>query len=208
MATSDLNYTNQVTFNRKWYPLIRVNEHMYIMIGYCFGGVKYAPLYIHHFRLLQPCRQLAAERFKLRYSDPSKITTVKDKLRYYRNKNALRQQEVADKTGIHRATYCAYEQEDRKTPYPLDKLSKIAKLFDVAITDLLDHYNLFLYNGQGEQIRALRQSLGLTKKKFGKLYGFHAHTVNQWEKDRIQILKSTWEKLFANDEKQVHSNKW
>ena len=208
MATIDLNYTNQVTFNRKWYPLIRVSNNMYVMTARWSGGVQYVPLYIHHFRLLQPCRQLAAERFNLQYTDPSKITTVKDRLRYYRNKKALRQQDVADKTGIHRATYCAYEQEDRKTPYPLDKLNKIAKLFGVVITDLLDNYNLFLYNGQGEQIRALRQSLGLTKKEFGKRYGFHAHTVNQWEKDKIQILKSTWEKLFANDEKQVHSNKW
>lgn len=101
------------------------------MIGYRFGGLQYAPLYIHHFRLLQPCRQLAAERFNLQYTDPSKITTVKDKLRYYRNKNAL------------------------------------------------------------------RQSLGLTKKEFGKRYGFHAHTVNQWEKDKIEILKSTWEKIIC-----------
>lgn len=172
---------------------------MHIMTCHCLGGVKYAPLYIHSFQLLQPRRLLEAERFNIKYTDPLAIATVADKLRYYRHKKALRQRDVAEKTGIHLATYCAYEQEDRKIPYPFDKLSKIAELFGVEITDLLDRYNLFLYNGQGQQIQVLRQSLGLTKKEFGKLYGFHAHTVNQWENDNIQILKSTWVKLFDNE---------
>lgn len=57
---------------------------------------------------------------------------------------------------------------------------------------------MLLYDGQGRQIRALRQSLSLTKKEFGKLYGFHAQMVNQWKNDNIQILKSTWVKLFGN----------
>jgi hypothetical protein len=70
----------------------------------------------------------------------------------------LRQRDVAEKTGIHLAIYCAYEQEDRKISYPFDKLSTIAELFSVEITDLLDDYNLFLFSGQGRQIPALRQS--------------------------------------------------
>lgn len=47
-------------------------------------------------------------------------------------------------------------------------------------------------------IMAFRQSLGLTKEEFGELYGFHARTVSQWENETIQILKSTWVKLFGN----------
>lgn len=198
MSKSDLNYTNRIIFHEKWHPFILLGNHMYIMACHCPSGVKYAPLYIHSFQLLQPRKLLEAERFNIKYSGPSEIATVSDKLRYYRHKKALRQKDVAEKTGIHRATYCAYEQEDRKIPYPFDKLSKIAELFDVEITDLLDEYNLFLYNGQGQQIMALRQSLGLTKKEFGKLYGFHVYTVNKWENDSIQILKSTWAKLFGN----------
>ena len=198
MDKNNLNNTSQIIFYEKWHPFIRLSSHTHIMTCHCLGGIKYAPLYIHSFQLLQPRKLLEAERFNIQYTDPANIDTVADKLRYYRHKKALRQRDVAEKTGIHIAAYCGYEQEDRKIPYPLDKLSKIAALFGVAITDLLDQYNLFLYNGQGQQIRALRQSLGLTKKEFGKLYGFHPHTVNQWENDSIQILKSTWVKLFAN----------
>lgn len=199
MDKNNLNNTSQIIFHEKWHPFIRLSNHTHIMTCHCLGGIKYAPLYIHSFQLLQPRKLLEAERFNIQYTSPSEIATVADKLRYYRHKKALWQKDVAEKTGIHRATYCAYEQEDRKIPYPLDKLSKIAELFDVEITDLLDHYNLFLYNGQGQQIRALRQSLGLSKKEFGKLYGFHAHTVNQWENDNIQILKTTWVKLFGDE---------
>ena len=199
MSKSDLNYTNQIRYHEKWHPFIRLTNHMHIMTYHSLGGIKYAPLYIHSFQLLQPRKLLEAEKFNIKYSGPFEITTVPDKLRYYRHKKGLQQKEVARKTGIHRATYCAYEQEDRKMPYPLDKLSKIAELFGVEITALLDEYNLFLYNGQGRQIRNLRQSLGLTKKEFGDLYGFHVYTVNKWEKDNIQILKTTWEKLFGNE---------
>ncbi len=198
MANNGINNTNQILYQEKWHPFIRLGNNMYIMTCYCIGGVKYAPLYIHRFQLLQPRRLLEAERFNIKYTGPYEIATVADKLRYYRHKKALRQKDVAEKTGMHLATYCAYELEDRKIPYPLDNLSKIAELFGVEITDLLDEYNLFLYNGQGRQIQALRQSMGLTKEEFGKLYGFHAYTVNKWENDTIQILKSTWVKLFGN----------
>jgi transcriptional regulator with XRE-family HTH domain len=199
VAQRDLNYTNQIRFPEKWRPFIRLGSHMYIMTCHSLSGIKYAPLYIHSFQLLKPRRLLEAERFNIKYTSPSEIAKVADKLRYYRHKKGLRQRDVAEKTGIHLATYCAYEQEDRIMPYPFDNLGKIAELFSVEITDLLDNYNLFLFNGQGRQIRALRQSLGLTKEEFGKLYGFHVYTVNKWENDSVQILKSTWVKLFAKN---------
>jgi transcriptional regulator with XRE-family HTH domain len=198
VAKGELNNTNWICFHEQWHPFMRLGSHMHIMTCHSHGSIRYSPLYIHSFQLLQPRKLLEAVRLNIKYTDPSEIATVADKLRYYRHKKALRQRDVAEQTGIHLATYCAYEQEDRKMPYPFDNLGKIAELFGVEITTLLDQYNLFLFNGQGRQIRALRQSLGLTKKEFGDLYRFHVYTVNQWEKDNIQILKSTWVKLFGN----------
>jgi len=60
------------------------------------------------------------------------------------------------------------------------------------ITDLLDDYNLFLYNGQEQQIRKLRKSMGLTQYEFGKLYGVNRRTIERWENEKVQIFKSTW----------------
>ena len=41
---------------------------------------------------------------------------------------------------------------------------KLAELFEVPLENLLDDYNLFLFAGTGEQIKAIRQRLGLTQK--------------------------------------------
>ena len=40
-------------------------------------------------------------------------------------------------------------------------MEKLAELFEVPLENLLDDYNLFLLRGQGEQIKAIRQRLGL-----------------------------------------------
>ena len=78
----------------------------------------------------------------------------------------------------------------------MDKLKKLANLFGVNIKKLLDDYNLFLYSGQGKQIKALRNRLGLTVSKFAKLYNTTPNTVRNWENNKVIIFKSSWERLF------------
>ena len=68
--------------------------------------------------------------------------------RWYRYRCGLCQRDIADYAGIDRGTYSGYEEFVRDY-YPIEKMLKIAKLFSVPVTELLDEYNLFLYNGQG-----------------------------------------------------------
>jgi transcriptional regulator with XRE-family HTH domain len=105
------------------------------------------------------------------------------------------QKDVADKIGIDRSTYIHYESITHNL-YPRDKLKKLANLFGVNIKKLLDDYNLFLYSGQGKQIKALRNRLGLTVSKFAKLYNTTHNTVRNWENNKVIIFKSSWERLF------------
>ena len=105
------------------------------------------------------------------------------------------QKDVAEKIGIDRSTYIHYESTTHDL-YPKDKLKKLAKLFGVNIKKLLNDYNLFLYKGQGKQIKALRNNLGLTVKAFAKLYNTTPNTVRNWENDKVVIFKSSWERLF------------
>lgn len=107
----------------------------------------------------------------------------------------LLQREVAEYAGLDRTTYIHYESRERDY-YPADKLEKIAELFDIDVTDLLDDYNRFIYDGQGWKIRKLRKSMSLTQYQFGKLYGVSAGAVKRWESDQVTIFKSTWEKLL------------
>ena len=61
---------------------------------------------------------------------------------------------------------------------------------------LLDDYNLFLRNGQGNQIKAIRTKLGLTQRQYADKLGVSLGNLKHWEQNRKQIFKSTWEKYF------------
>ncbi|MCL2088160.1 MAG: transcriptional regulator [Oscillospiraceae bacterium] len=165
------------------------------MVRNTHGVVEFAPLYIHSFNLFQPHKLLDAEKFNITYSDPAQLISTADKLRYYRYKKALRQIDVADYAGIDRSTYNSYENDERDL-YPLEFMQKITQILDVKIEDILDDYNMFLYHGQGRKIKELRKSMKLTQYEFGKLHGVNRRTIERWENEKVQIFKSTWEKLF------------
>ncbi len=130
-----------------------------------------------------------------KYPDPNKIPTVAERLQYYRHKKSLLQKDVAKAVEIDRTTYTSYENINHRN-YPLNILQKIANLFEIDIVALLDDYNYFLYNGQAKQILDKRKSLGLTQYRFGELYGVSVRTVRGWEKNRIQISKKVWERIY------------
>ena len=65
-----------------------------------------------------------------------------------------------------------------------------------CVTDLLDGFNLFLYNGQGRQIREKRNRLGITQREYAPLLGIPLGTLKKWEQNKRRIFKSTWERYF------------
>ena len=152
-----------MSFEAKWRLLARVGVRCYILISNVSGAVKVAPLQILQFPVVLPHKFQDAEKFNLQFPDFSEITETADKLRWLRYQKGLRQRDVADYAGIDRSTYVHYE-EYGKDLYPPEHMEKIAQLFEVPVDTLLDDYNLFLRNGQGEQIKAIRTKLGLTQK--------------------------------------------
>lgn len=138
-------------------------------------------------------------RRKVQFAVPdfSEITEMADKLRWLRYQKGLRQRDVADYAGIDRSTYVHYE-EYGKDLYPLEHMERIAQLFEVPVESLLDDYNLFLRNGQGKQIKAIRMKLGLTQKEYADKLDVSLGSLKQWEQNRKQIFKSTWEKYFKH----------
>ena len=136
-----------------------------------------------------------SEKFNLQFSDFSEITETADKLRWLRYQKGLRQRDVADYAGIDRSTYVHYE-EYGKDLYPPEHMEKIAQLFEVPVETLLDDYNLFLRKGQGEQIKTIRTKLGLTQREYADKLSVSLGSLKQWEQNRKQIFKSTWERYF------------
>ena len=120
---------------------------------------------------------------------------TEDLLRWLRYQKGLRQRDVADYAGIYRSTYIHYE-EYGKDFYSPKHMERIAQLFEVPVERLLDDYNLFLRNGQGKQIKAIRMKLGLTQREYADRLGISLCNLKQWEQNRKQLFKSTWEKYF------------
>ena len=165
------------------------------MVRHTIRGITYSPLYIHSFRLIQPHTLVEAEKFNLRYSDPSQIDNTPDKLRWYRYQKGLLQRDVAEYVGMDRSTYGSYEEIGRDY-YPIDHMRKLAELFEVPLEALLDEYNLFLYHGQGKQIKAMRAARKMTQAEYARRLGVPIGNLKQREIDRVKIFKSTWERIM------------
>ena len=121
--------------------------------------------------------------FLKQYPTPDMLTCTADKLRWYRLTNGYLQEEIADMTGIHRSTYVHYENIEQKL-YDIDYLQKIADIYKIDITYLLDNYIMFMYKGQSVQIKALRKSLGLTQDKLADLLNTPKSNIKHWEQER------------------------
>ena len=192
---SEDEVAKQAPFGAKWRLLAQVEVRCYILISNISGSVKVAPLQILQFPVILPHKFQDAEKFNLQFSDFSEITETADKLRWLRYQKGLRQRDVADYAGIYRSTYIHYE-EYGKDFYSPKHMEKIAQLFEVPVERLLDDYNLFLRNGQGKQIKAIRMKLGLTQREYADRLGISLCNLKQWEQNRKQLFKSTWEKYF------------
>ena len=177
---------DHVSFGSKWRVFEHINSRYFVMVQHSPTGISYSPLYLYSFRFP-------------RYMDTEPLhppVTIADKLRYYRNKKSLRQQDVADYLGIERATYSGYE-DDSHEYYPLDVLERIAVLLEVDFTELLDDYHLFLHKGQGNQVRALRESKGLTQRELAEFTGVWVQTVKRWEHDKVRMTRESWGRVFG-----------
>lgn len=185
------------TKNSKWNTLYNVSNNFAVMSKREINHISYALLYRHTFNFLTPCKLLESEVFNIKYKNPKDINTTAEKLRYYRYKKALLQKDVAKQIGINLSTYVSYESIQREY-YPIEELVKISHIYKVDITELLDEYNLFLYKGQGLQLKKLRTELGITQKIMADKLNVHSRTVRQWEKDRVRMLKNTYIKIFKD----------
>lgn len=180
----------------RWHPLFHLTPKLYMMSRRMGNRIKTALLYVHSFRPI--LAHTFAETERMVQIDPEALTTTADKLRYCRHMRGLEQQEVAAYVTLHRGTYAGYETSGARDYYPLDKLSSLAELFEVPLEYLLDDYNRFLYEGQGRQVWALRESMGLSRREFADKFDVWTTTVRDWETDSVRMTKQTWEKLFRS----------
>lgn len=194
-GSNELTGSNSRAFSDIWKVYSKSSDSFYVMYQNKNGKVRYTPLYIHTLSFINNRHLTKSQVFLRDNPDPEKLETVSDKLKWYRINSGLLQRDVAKVIEVDRTTYSRYE-ENVLEAYPLDKLSKAAELFGIDVTFLLDDFNLFLYNGQGKQIKGLRKSMNLTQSQFAKCIETPLGTLKKWEQDNANIPKTSFQKLL------------
>ena len=124
------------------------------------------------------------------------LQSIPDKIRWLRLQRGLTQQEAADLLGVGRSTYIDYEIGTIER-FDLQVIRRMSLLYQVPIDDLLDKYNTFLMNGQGEQMKQWRMNLGYSCKEMGKYLGVAASNIVAWEKEEKIMTRKLWERCFG-----------
>jgi DNA-binding XRE family transcriptional regulator len=107
----------------------------------------------------------------------------------------LMQEEAAQRVGISRRQYFDLET-GAVEHYEKEMVDKLAALFGVPPTDFLDEYNLFLYKGQGEQVREYRVRCGLEQGPMARALHVDVRMLQAWETEQKQMTRASWEKYF------------
>lgn len=159
------------------------------------GNTRYAPLYIHTFRLIAPHRSQKALQPGRQYRSYHEIACGPERLRWCREQKGLLQRQVAEYVGLSRQQYM--DLENGTAGHCSNEIAdKLATLFGVPAFDLLDDYNRFLYEGQSKKIREYRTRLGLGKSAFAKQYHIPARSLSAWESGQKRINRASWEQYF------------
>ena len=109
------------------------------------------------------------------------------------------QTEVAQQVGM---TYSVYKsiEEGFTQHIPKEHVERLAQFYHVPVTDFLDEFNRFLYDGQAIRIRAYREALGLGKKTFARKMGISIRSLREWESGKKVISRKCWERYFKGSE--------
>ena len=111
----------------------------------------------------------------------------------------LPQREVAERVGITTPFYIDMETGACEHT-PAAVVDRLAALHGVPVTDLLDGYNRFLYEGQARQILSIRQQAGLSRAAFARKTGISESSLRAWETGTKTISKKCWEEYFQNQD--------
>ena len=123
------------------------------------------------------------------------IENISDRLRWYRYRKGLLQKEVAEYIGVYRSTYVNYEEQEIES-IPISKLEKIAEILEVDVTELMDEYTLFIYRGQGKEVKARRKKMNMTMEQYAQHLRISLSRLSRWEEEKSQMRRSSWEKYF------------
>ena len=163
------------------------------------GVSRFTSLYLHTFRLLAPRKLLDAQLFHQKYRRYEDITSIPDRLRWCSYARGLTQEEVAAAVGISQDAYSRLEVSGKEMP-SFEMFERLADFFDIPVYDLMDDYHQFLSRGQAQQIRAIRDRLGMSVPQFARHHGIYPEYVYAWENESVTISRKMWQMCFKEPE--------
>lgn len=157
--------------------------------------MRFAPLYILSFRVTAAKKISEAFSLNRKYRHYEDIASIPDRLRWRRHELGLLQKEVAAKIGVTRSVYNSLETGETQSCDP-EVLNRLAALYRVPVSDLLDGYSRFLLSGQGQAIQQLRASLNMTREQFADHLHTDVRNILAWETEKKRISRRMWERYF------------
>lgn len=151
-------------------------------------------MYIHSFNFILGNDYKECEKYNLTITNPFELNNISDKIRYFRLRESLYQEDVAKAIGIDRTTYISYENGLRV--YPIDVMTKLSNIYEVDLNDLLDDYHRFIYFNQGQNIKRIRKDLGLNQKELADSLGVSLIVIKRAEQEKVRFLEKNYIKLM------------
>lgn len=177
-----------------YHTIYRLNDHFKIMAKREDDNTIILPYYMSTIQFVFTRQIRYTHKFNVEVTDIKQLHTIGERLRFLRYKNNLLQTDVAAVLGIHPSSYINYESEN-KPQYSNNVLIKLAEFYKVDIEDIMDDYQIFLYRGQGRQIKLLREATGMNRAAFEKELGFPKGILKEWESERQVISRKSYNKL-------------
>lgn len=90
-----------------------------------------------------------------------------------------------------------YYESTERDYYEVDILKKFSEILEVELEDLLDDYNMFLYQGQAVRLKEFRKENHLTQKQLAKFLGVDVTKIKGWEQSRVRMSKASYNKFVS-----------
>ncbi len=121
----------------------------------------------------------------------SENPTVGEKIRFYRFKQNLTQEKLANMLKINKSTMLRYETDD--FTLSLEMVNNIAQILNIPANFLYDDYYLFLAYPASKKIKEYREKNNLTQKALADKLDVHFKTIQYWENNKHIIDRQYYE---------------
>lgn len=132
------------------------------------------------------------EQLNLLY-EISDLTSIGGKLKYYRLKANLLQEDLATLSGIHVCTIKRFE--NNQVLPELETCRKLGEAIGINPSLLYDEYLSFIDSDYSTIIKRLRKEFNLTQDTFAQMLGISKKTLSFWERAAAYPSKASYETL-------------